>query len=568
MAKPSLRPLPDAPDPVLERPSKLKRWSHDLTKIIKTESAHLWDTWRFGPGSLTKADLTRTLKKITGCGSVVELRAAIDRNTGVMGPMAVHAANFCGQHTVCPNCAGRVQDRRGARFKAPIMAAAEKYEFAYMLTATMPPSETWREDLNQLTTAWKAFRKLGQKRGKGRDPGEFGKVRAGLAKIELKRGESSGLPHCHYHALVFTEERLNFQVWSKEEKRKPTDERIPLYAIPDESNPRGWVPASKLTYEWSRVTGFKARSFDVSPIEYREEDKRAGLSYEESVFRQSKEVLKYATKFDTNPTVGSEALFAADFVAIKDATYNRRLFHTYGDFFGVPGSDFVGGGPHLRDNPLIFESRWRENRYSDLVLRTKPVFMGTDKSLRNQERITKLNRVQGGVRRIRTGIIAAKNYYRETGKLRHAEVTTRIYLMEGGFSEKISILEIPSYVLGDPSNLDNWARWIDEAMSAGRIAYAALRESLDLASNERILGTKEERREANEAMRRAMFTAPDYDQSVVRCFMEILNPDPFGPFALSPFQADPYCFSMPPIPGPAGPSLDIEPLPRYIDYAV
>lgn len=529
------RPLPTppaAPDPVLERPSKLKRWAADLVSILNQEKKAVFADWRFGPGSLTEADLFRTLKKITGCGSVVELRAAIDRNTGVMSPAALHAANFCGQHTVCPFCAGRVQDRRGVRFKEPILQAARGYRFAYMLTATMPPAATWREDLNQLAAAWQDFRRLGQKRkrvSKGkvtwtRDPGEFGKIGAGLAKVELKRGRDSGLPHCHYHALVFTNELLDYRVWSPEEKLKPRAERLPLYRIPDESDPRGWVPASKLTYEWSKVTGFRARSLDCKPIKYLERDKAAGVPYEESVFRQSKEVLKYATKFDSAPAKGQEKLFASDFVGIKDATYSRRLFHTYGDFYGVKGNDFVGGGPHISTRPIIFESRWRTNKYSPLMERDKPVFPNSDKSERNSERITVLNRVQGGIRRIRTAIVTAKNEFRCTGRLGPAVCTFKEYLEEGGFKEHTKIMELPAYVAAAPADWSAWARWIDEAMDAGRAAYSATREALDLDSRERFIGSKEERAQTAAIVRRAVYTAPDYGRSVVRSFLEILAP--------------------------------------------
>ena len=205
----------DAPAEALARPQGLKKWATDLTRILKEQEPNLFDGWGFGPGSLTRDDFTRILKKMTGCGSVVELRGALDRNTGEMGALAVHAANFCGQHTICPYCAGRVQDRRGARFREPIAAMAGKYPYAYLLTATLPPHPEWRVHLDKLVKGWQSFRRMGQKRpvrkggrvvGYRQGKGEFGKVRAGLAKIELKRGKNSGLPHCHYHAIVFTEE--------------------------------------------------------------------------------------------------------------------------------------------------------------------------------------------------------------------------------------------------------------------------------------------------------------------------------------------------------------------------
>ena len=65
----------------------------------------------------------------------------------------------------------------------------------YLVTATIPPVPTWREDLNTLVGSWQAFRKMGQRR-KGRvstrSRGEFGKVLAGISKIEIKPGRGIG----------------------------------------------------------------------------------------------------------------------------------------------------------------------------------------------------------------------------------------------------------------------------------------------------------------------------------------------------------------------------------------
>lgn len=516
----------EAPVDALSRPQGLKNWAVDLVKIIKREEKSLFTDWDFRPGDLTRADFTRILKKITGCGSVVELRSKVDRGTGEVGAPQVHAANFCGQHTICPYCAGRVQDRRKARFRDPIMAAARTYAHAYLVTATIPPVPTWREDLNSLLDSWKAFRKMGQKR-KGRkserSEGEWGKVKAGLSKVELKRGDGSGLPHCHVHALFFTDEYLDFRVWSPEEKAKSRGERKSLL----ENN------GSKISREWSQATDGRATGLNVKKIKWRmpkrQKDEREkaysaraeNWSMADSVFEQAREVLKYATKFDSSPETGAEALFAKDFIEIKAATYGRRLFQTYGGFRSVAGDDFTGSCP-ISKNPIIYETRWRTDRYSPLVERTRPLFSNCDPGPTLSARLQVLNRVQGSTRRLRRSVNEAKRHFVSTGELRPAEYFRREYLDEGGFKDCLVALEVPGYVAVEPSNMDNWEKWVDALTEAGRSAYNSAREDLDSDSHFRQVGTLEERRGQDDFERRIYWTTEEYRASVVRSFHQVL----------------------------------------------
>lgn len=533
---------PAAPTEALERPARLKAWSADLVKIIEKQENNLFPDWTFAPGSLTKADFCRILKKITGCGSVVELRSKLCRVTGELGAPVVHAANFCGQHTVCPYCAGRVQDRRGARFKTPIEAMARTYPHAYLITATVPPSESWREQLGKLIEGWQAFRKMGQiRRRKKKDGtitetrsgGEWGKIRAGLAKIELKRGAGSALPHCHYHALVFTSEKLDFKIFRSKAIKDAFYAGQPFTASGEAAEPIAYlqlgdkrIPASKLTTEWNKATDGAAINFHVAKIGYLDKHKAAGLSYEESVFQQSAEVLKYATKFDSHPETGAEKLFARDFVDIRDATYGRRLFSAYGDFRGVGGDDFKGGGPHISECPQIWETRWRQGKYSDLMPREKPIFENSDASPAVTERLTALNRLQGGTRRIRSAIIKAKNDFFQNGRLAPAVYLKRVYLDDGGFTEKEIVLELPGSVLAAPGDPSSWEHWVDGVTDRGRFAYSALRETLHLESEERICGTKEERQAQDLRVWLLTIKADkadiSYSQRVTNAFLEIL----------------------------------------------
>lgn len=518
------------PVEALRRPESLKRWSYDLIQIIKQQEPSLFDDWILGRGSLTKVDLTRILRKISGCGSLVELRAALDRRTGEIGAPVVHSANYCGQHTICPYCAGRVQDRRGARFRDSILEMARKYPHAYLVTATIPPRPTWREDLGQLIKGWQNFRRMGQPRpivrkgkvvGYRQGRGEWGRVRAALAKVELKRGAESGLPHCHYHALVFTSSPFDFRVWSEAEKAKPKEEREALFYVPAPDGSGEMVSASKMSFEWYKASG--GINIQVDKLRYRPIDKRKKRTYEESIFDQSREVLKYATKFDSAPSNSAMDLFARDFVEIRAATYNRRLFSSYGDFRLVGGSDFEDDTLDLASDPLIFESRWTGLKYSPLLQRSRPIYLRDLETIEKQKQLVTLNRALGLARRMRSAVIGAKNHFLDTGEIRPAFYSRREYRSDGSFSDHPRAIEPPAYLLASPGDPEKWETWIDEVVQRGRDYYAQVREEVLIASLESMDGTVEEKLRAAEFAREMWRKSKEYDEAVIRAFREVLE---------------------------------------------
>jgi len=523
-------PAPEAPAKCLERPQALKTWSGGLLDIVEKGRAELFDSHDFKTGPLSKADLNRITEKMRVCGSIVELRAGLDRDTGEMTPPALHGANFCGQHTICPFCASRVQDRRKARFTEAIRGASRAYSYIYLVTATIPPVETWREDLNILLDSWRGFRKMGQKR-KGRkhdrDRGEWGKIKAGLSKVEIKRGAGSGLPHCHIHGLFFTDKPFDFRVWSPEEKAKPREARASLL------NNNG----SKLSEEWSRATNGRATGLNVKRItgracrRYKGENEKdynqraESWTFADSVLDQSKEVLKYATKFDTAPEAGTEAerLFAKDFAGIRSATYARRLFSTYGQFREVGGDDFHGSEYPISSRPVLYSVRWNTNQYSPLREISRSLFPNMEPSLSGQYRRVILGRVAGANRQVRTAINKAKKEFFEFGNLGPALILEKKWLDDGSFLEHEKLLELPGALALDPQNIELWEGWIDTAMEAGRARYNEARTTLDLESNERIIGTLAERQAQDNLERLILFQSETFKQDGIDLFIETLS---------------------------------------------
>jgi hypothetical protein len=340
--------------------------------------------------------------------------------------------------------------------------------------------------------------------------------------MELKRGAASGLPHCHYHAILFTDERFNYRVWSREEKQKPKAERRSLFEIPWKG---GTIAASKLSMEWFAASGGTSVDLDVKPME--------GSS--ESIYQQCREVLKYATKFDSAPEKNQEKLFAADFLQIKEATYSRRLFHTYGAFrvdrdhpentcpHLVDGDDFIGGGPHISTGPAIYETRWRDKGYSPLALRDRPVFRGTDKSNNNQFRWTMLNRSQGLARRIRSAVLRARDAF--TGSLVLAPAEYEHVTYNEKWEEKIEsrMLEIPEAVAAAPRDYATWEAWINDLTEAAAGRYREVREAADLEIDDRMNGTIEDRKRSEALALRAYWNSDDYREKCWESIRAVLN---------------------------------------------
>lgn len=334
---------------------------------------------------LTRAEIAAKLLKIQSCGNVVELRSK------AAGPIHLHNYQKCGQTAVCPICAARAQAMRSKRYAGPITALAaacgrdgrnriEKRskwpgfahdDFsglnAYLLTATIRPAQSLRDGLKSLMGGWKAFRRMGQRRAKGRSKGEFGKVVAALAKIEIKRGSGSGLWHPHIHALVFTSEPLDYRTFA--------GPQLFLDDVQAADELTGEVPQvllSKISFEWLEATkgqGYNIRCDNMRKF-WEQNHKPKGMDFVESVKKQSQEVLKYATKWNADPKSGTADFDGGDFVEVVRTTYCRRLFATYGQFRNLPGNDFVGNdsGETLSkfDNepPAIFESRYIGGAYS------------------------------------------------------------------------------------------------------------------------------------------------------------------------------------------------------------
>lgn len=307
---------------------------------------------------LTRSDIQEKIDKVSSCSTIVELKEDfVQQGETFEQILKVVAANYCKQPTVCPVCANRVQSRRHVRYSDVIREQARMVEagsrFAYIVTYTITDGGDLSERLEKLRDTKKKFRLMGQRRknrktGKvWRSGGEFSKICAGLSSTEIKRGENSEEWHVHNHDLVFTDERLDFKVYDSEIKRKLHEKygnNIPKdildSAVRFRADFKGEaLPVSKISSEWLKASGGDSISVHVAPVRHipkkcsaKRKRKLRSMSFEDSVLYQAKEILTYMSKLNPNET--------GDVLQILEATYNKRMIDTFGEFRGVKGNDY------------------------------------------------------------------------------------------------------------------------------------------------------------------------------------------------------------------------------------
>lgn len=389
--------------PCLGPLTEKKHWIDSIGRKIDEIRSHPENAFKsYSPewANLSKLEVAAKLKKIQGCGNVVELRAPASG-----GPVSVHNYQKCGQIAVCPVCAGRSSAMRQKKLNPALEKLAELVgkpgkikkrsiwpidEFeavnglkCYMVTATMRPRETLKAGLDDLRDAWRKFQRMGQTRGKKKSYGEWSKVYGAIAKTEIKRGSGSGLWHAHIHALVFCNEPLDYRTFSG-----PQLFFSDVSGADKETGEVKDILLSKISLEWLMATDGDSYNIQCDDLEkyYRKNHKPKGIAFPESIKIQAKEVLKYATKWNGDVASDSKDFEMSDYVEVLATTYCRRLYSSYGCFRRIAGSDYVGNedgqdlvwGSPGKPNPKIFSATWGDGGYHDAKCRPMPVFMDSD----------------------------------------------------------------------------------------------------------------------------------------------------------------------------------------------
>ena len=329
------------------------------TRSIVDKAIEAFDSGRLGldlsRDYYTKNELGEKLKKIHDCADLLEIREYDD------GTKAIHNGNFCRCPVVCITCADKVSRRRKAFWKPRIQQAARRFQYIYMLTMTIKDGAAIEERLNTLIRSKKRFRLFGQRRGDKKDCGEWSKVEGALSSTEIVWGSGSGLVHAHEHALLFTNERLDYKLYCpllksmvmednglhqegkwvyKGSERLTKTEYSALFspiALDVFTDSDGLcIPVSKLSREWIRATREQGYNIDVSPLSYRDFKRNPEVKgkrcndFAEWVAAQAAEVLKYNSKLaeglHKNPVTPQQ------YVELIQRRGARRLFNSYGAF--------------------------------------------------------------------------------------------------------------------------------------------------------------------------------------------------------------------------------------------
>lgn len=304
---------------------------------------------------LTRGDICEKLDKVRYCADLMEIRTYRDSIE------KIHHANFCRQPSICPVCSSRLQGKRRAILEPEIRTAALNHKHAYMMTFTIESGPDLFDQIAKLKRAIRKMRQKGQLRSFGRSFGELGKVKAGLVTTEIKVGNIPGDYHVHAHALVFTDKELDFQVYDQHEKSElnkkygygkiPSDELLKAALMVVDG-----VPMSKLSREWYSVSGafnLDCRKIRRVPQNASEEQARAysEMTFDESVFMQSKEVTKYITKFSDGEDVTFGSPQGDMVIDIMAECMGRvRHYSTMGEFrarFHGPDDYTDGDDSHL-----------------------------------------------------------------------------------------------------------------------------------------------------------------------------------------------------------------------------
>lgn len=377
---------------------------------------------------LTYTDIAEKIEKIKNCASIIEMKEKEEKHGdgSIEHILSVAAANYCKQHAVCPVCADRLQSRRQARFNQPIrdqVAMAEKGQrHPYIITYTVTDNGSLADRLEHLKRSIRAFRLMGQRRGRGRrSTGEAGKIRAGIATIEIKRGDGSGEWHIHCHELAFSDKQIDFEVYDREKKRKLHDrfgEWIPKEELAKAAKKtidfRGEkVAASKVSIEWLTATGGDSMGISIDPIRHVPRDcsakrrrKLEAMSFVDSVVYQAKEVLKYPFKPLENNM--------SDAIEIIDVTYNKRMVATYGEFRGVPGDDYIDEALPEESTYLLTWNKERSEYGDPQPGKVRELI----EEIEGKKARSQCGRITGDYRRHRRSIVSRRSTYgKDTGAL-------------------------------------------------------------------------------------------------------------------------------------------------------
>lgn len=291
----------------------------------KQQENYLWTLAKFKenyPQDLPSEETTKALKsaqKLQGCGNFL-----LFKNFYTIDQTKLAKFHVCGQHLLCPFCAGIRASKSIQKYSERIDEVLKKNRKlkVALLTLTVKNGSDLGERANHLL---KSFRTLIKRRQdylkKGRGFNEFCKIDGAMYSYENTYNEKTGEWHPHVHMLVLLND---------------------------------WIDQEALGETWHEITG------DSYIVDVRKVKKSKELGYAKA----AAEVCKYALKF-------SDLTVEKTWEAFK-ALKGKNLSGSFGSLRGVKiPKNLADDMPEDQDLPyleMLYKFVFGKHSYYDLVM--------------------------------------------------------------------------------------------------------------------------------------------------------------------------------------------------------
>ncbi|HBW1268425.1 TPA: protein rep [Klebsiella pneumoniae] len=291
----------------------------------KQQENYLWTLAKFKenyPQDLPSEETTKALKsaqKLQGCGNFL-----LFKNFYTIDQTKLAKFHVCGQHLLCPFCAGIRASKSIQKYSERIDEVLKKNRKlkVALLTLTVKNGSDLGERANHLLTSFRTLIKRRQDYlKKGRGFNEFCKIDGAMYSYENTYNEKTGEWHPHVHMLVLLND---------------------------------WIDQEALGETWHEITG------DSYIVDVRKVKKSKELGYAKA----AAEVCKYALKF-------SDLTVEKTWEAFKTLK-GKNLSGSFGSLRGVKiPKNLADDMPEDQDLPyleMLYKFVFGKHSYYDLVM--------------------------------------------------------------------------------------------------------------------------------------------------------------------------------------------------------
>ncbi|NOR84602.1 hypothetical protein GQ473_00645 [archaeon] len=321
----------------IEKTEKLKHYTEQhLIKKLSRISNNLDDDLLCN-NMITRKEIIAKINRIIYCNDrhIENERSLTNVVTGeIIKTEKTHLYGCsCGNFSLCSICSSKRSNLIYYKYIDHIKEQYDKYKYVSMITFTIKDQKSLNESWQKLNRGLLAWRKMGQRRGDSFSGGEAAKIKSGIGCFEITSGRNSKLFHTHIHALVFSDDIINYQVYDQKEKQKIIqyyNEQLGYEPRKEDLRPAALMPVeienengkteevlfSKLSMEWHIATNGAGINIKCSPI-------KKNIPIE----KQLREIIKYTTK-----TIDLDEHMIYELLACKD---KKRFLTTWGELYGI-----------------------------------------------------------------------------------------------------------------------------------------------------------------------------------------------------------------------------------------